>query len=216
MSEKEEKDNDLKVSKITFKSDVRDIFKKDEVLEITKPFLVLVGKNGSGKSTILDIIRQHFNVKDDSFFKNDKLLKDATVEASTEKFTVKYHDFHGDDKKFSGTFGDDIQAQLMAMKASSGIGSLIQFGSKAINKVQNGLIILDEPCRGLSIKAQHDFAIGLMRICMLGDNQLIISTHSEYIMNIAEKFSEFSQLYSVEHKRNFATTKEFIAEHLKG
>ena len=212
MAKKEMKEQTpLLLSNIEFNQDYR-TFKKGDVIKIEKPFLALVGLNGCGKSTILDCIREEFGVADNSYMKGTFAKGTFSVEKSKEKFETKYHDFHSGDKKYSGSFGDDISGQVAAMRASSGIGNIIQFGNTLIKSAKNSLILLDEPDRGMAIKIQKQFSLLFLDMVISGKNQIIVSTHSEYIMDVAELFG---QIYSVEHKKFFATKKEFIAEHLK-
>ena len=168
---------------------------KGDEIEINKPLLILVGLNGCGKSTVLDCIREEFGIKDDTYIKGTFPKGTFTLKKSTTPFETKYHDFHGGDKKFSGTFGDDIQGQLAAMKASSGIGNLLQFNNTNIKASRNSLILLDEPDRGMAIKIQRQFGLMLTEMSMIRGNQIIVSTHSEQIMDMGELFG---QIYSVE------------------
>jgi predicted ATPase len=197
--------------KITFNEDYR-TFKKGDVIEIKKPFLVLVGVNGCGKSTILDCIREEFGIADNSYMKGTFPKNAFTLEKSPDKFEARYHDFHSGDRKYSGSFGDDMSGQIAAMHQSSGIGNLLQFQNTKIKHATNSLILLDEPDRGMAIKIQRNFGLMFLELVMAGKNQVIVATHSEQIMTMAEIFG---QIYSVEHKRFFDTKDEFIKEHLK-
>jgi predicted ATPase len=207
----EPKETPLLLNKITFNQDFR-TFKKGDVIEIKKPFLVLVGVNGCGKSTILDCIREEFGIADNSYMKGTYPKDAFTLEKSKEKFEAKYHDFHSGDRKYSGSFGDDMSGQIAAMKQSSGIGNLLQFQNTQIKNATGSLILLDEPDRGMAIKIQRNFGLLFLEMVMSGKNQVIVSTHSEQIMTMGELFG---QIYSVEHKRFFDTKDEFIKEHTK-
>lgn len=188
------------LTKVKIVEDYRGL-KKGLTLNIKKPFYVIAGDNGCGKSSLLDALRDKFKVKDTSFYKQsygDKI--DTTFIKDTP---VKYYDFHADDRKFSGSFGEDIMSQIQAQRASSGQANLIQFiGSKVVD-AEKSLIILDEPCRGLSIKTQWKF-LNLFIKLLSKDNQLIISTHSAIFMRYAEVIG---QLYSLEHLKEF---KKFV------
>jgi predicted ATPase len=196
------------LTKVSFNKDCR-TFKSGEEIVFKVGLTALVGLNGCGKSTILECLRTHFKIKDDSYLKGNDVDGSATVETSSEKFEVKYFDFHSGDKKFAGSFGDDIMGQLQAGRASSGIGNLLQFGRTGIKNMDDGLIILDEPDRGLAPKIQRDMASLLKKLYLFANNQIVVSTHSTYIMDVA------NQIYSVEHKRYFDSTKDFLEAHLK-
>ncbi len=145
-------------------------------------------------------------------FKKDVPVGTYAIEKSEEKFGAKYYDFHSDDKKYSHSFGDDMMGQIAALNNSSGIGSLLQFNNSGIKTTRDSLIILDEPERGMAPKIQSKFADMFMEMAILGGNQIIISSHSEYLLAAGEVFG---QIYSVEHKRFFDTKADFLKEHLK-
>lgn len=197
------------LKKIKFVKDCR-TFKTGDEIEFMPGMTAIVGINGCGKSTILDILRSEFKISDTSYLKGD--MK-GYVELDSDKevkFDVRYHDFHAYDKKYSGSFGEDIEGHLIAMKQSSGIGGLTQFNRTNIKNSDNSLIIIDEPDRGLAIRLQSAFAKLLFDLCERAGNQVIVSTHSKYIMDKA------TNIYSVEHKKYFASSDEFLDEHMKG
>lgn len=194
------------LSHITFKKDCR-TFLAGETIEFRPGMTALVGLNGCGKSTLLDVLREHFKIKDDSFLKGQDLKDCAHVETQSE-FGVKYFDFHSGDKKYAGSFGDDIMGQIQAGRASSGIGNLLQFGRTGIKNCEKSLIILDEPDRGMALKIQRDLSVMLSKLSLLRDNQIVVSTHSTYFMELAD------QIYSVEHKKYFDTKEDFLKAHL--
>lgn len=204
----------LLLNKITFKKDFR-TFKEGDTIDIKKPLLVLVGLNACGKSTILDCLREEFKIDDDSYLKGPPgTYKEAIrIEKSDKKFDTRYFDFHSGDKKYSGSFGNDMSGQMSAMRASSGLGSIIQFNNTKIKNLKDSLIMLDEPDRGMALKLQMSFADMFLKMVFINGNQMVISTHSTYIMDVGELIG---QIYSVEHKRFFDTKKEFLDEHLKG
>lgn len=204
------KDN-VFIKNINFREDYR-TFKKGESIEFNTPFIALVGVNGCGKSTILDCLRQEFGIKDKSYLKKDCDKGVFDIEMYKTDFEKKYYDFHSNDMKYSSVFGDDMMGQVQSMSASSGISSLIQFGNTKIKESKNSVILLDEPDRGMALKIQNNLAQLFVTMMLMGNNQLIISTHSTYIMKMAETYG---QIYSVEHKRFFDTVDEFIKEHLK-
>lgn len=198
-----------KLNSISFEKDVR-TWKAGESIEFRKGITALVGVNGCGKSTILELLRMHFGIKDQTYMKGQD-LKDcgAVIKTSEEKFDVKYYDFHGDDKKYAQSFGDDMMGQIHSMRASSGIGTLIQFDRTGIKNTTDSLIILDEPCRGLAQRVQKDMAGLIHRMRILGGNQVVLSTHSLHMMEVADN------IYSVEHKKYFDTVDDFMKEHLR-
>ena len=198
---------ELYLHNITFLKDCR-TFKSGEKIDFKPGLTALVGINGCGKSTVLDSLREHFNIKDNSYLKGQDLKGCFNIETDQTQFDVKYFDFHSGDKKYAGSFGDDMMGQIQAMKASSGIGNLLQFGRTGIKDMQKGLILLDEPDRGMAPKIQRDFGQMLLKLSLLRQNQIIVSTHSAYIMEVADN------IYSVEHKTYFDTKEDFLKAHM--
>jgi predicted ATPase len=191
------------LTKIKFKEDVRSI-KKGLELNISKPFFALAGLNGSGKSTLLNAVRSHLKVRTIGFHADN--LSPTSVETKLIKDTpVLYYDFHADDMKFATVFGDNVMGQIQAMRSSSGMASIGQFIDTGIHKAKDSLIILDEPCRGLSIKMEYKF-INLFVNLLLNNNQIFMSTHSHIFMKFAERIGH---LYSLDHKKEFYTFDEY-------
>ncbi len=184
------------LSKIEYKSATHP-FKKGYAVQFTAPCTFLVGENGCGKSTILDTIRSYFDVNDQTYLKRQDLHKSAILTVKG-KPPVVYYDAHADNFKFSNVFGDDIGTQMMQQKASSGISSVITLKGKLQDwKVRDSLIVLDEPCRGLSIRSQHRLMPMLVKLVTSG-NQIICATHSDAFMSL-NLLDKLFQLYSVEH-----------------
>jgi predicted ATPase len=197
------------IKSIEFAEDLR-TFKKGERIEFDPRLTVLAGLNGCGKSTVLDILRESCGVKDTSYMKAD-MLRSVSVEKGADEFEAKYFDFHSGDRKYAGAFGDDMMSQIASMRASSGIGLLIQFNATKIKKMRGGLIILDEPDRGLAPKLQLQMEMLLVNLALIAENQVIVASHSKWLMDAA---ATFGKLYSVEHKRAFDTADEFMRAHL--
>lgn len=197
------------IKSITFKKDYR-TYKAGEVVDLDAPMVVLCGTNGSGKSTVLDLLRETFGIEDDSYMKH--LDKNAVDVARADgKFDVRYYDFHSGDRKYAGAFGDDVMGQVASMHQSSGIGLLLQFNNTKIKEAKDSLIILDEPCRGLAPRVQMQMEMLLMTLVLKG-NQVIIATHSEWLMDQASFLG--GKLYSAEHKKVFTGADEFMKAHL--
>lgn len=175
-------------------------------ITFNKPITVLVGDNGVGKSTITDAIGQHFGEKDDTYLKRDatSILK---IDKLDTKFPYKFVDFHGGDKKFSSSFGDDISLQMFHMKASSGQVSLSLIQSANFKEFKDGLIVLDEPERGLSIRNQRALGKMLGQISFYKNCQLIMTCHSEIVLKaLSEIGAEFFEV----KERKIVTYDEFL------
>lgn len=182
-------------------------FKAGQSIDFSANLTLLLGDNGCGKSTLLQLIKESFGSESDRFYSKHKDAPCTFEKLPEPPKQVKLFDFHGDDMKFAGHFGDDMTGQIMAMRQSSGISMLGQFVRTGTAGLTNSLILLDEPCRGLSPKWQEKMTHMLMNLAK--QNQVIISTHSERMME-----APGANLYSVEHARYVATKKEFLKLHL--
>jgi predicted ATP-dependent endonuclease of OLD family len=195
------------IEKIKFNEKFR-CFNVGDEISFEKNMMLLVGNNGTGKSTILDILRCHFQIKDHTYLKTDGIDKYVSISMS-EKVPSKilYFDFHSSDSKFSGSLSNDIVSQMQAQRTSSGLGILTQFAKTGIKEYENSILILDEPCRGLSPFWQERMKNLIFNLSF--KNQLIVSTHSERIMS-----ETFATIFSVEHKKAFLTVDDFLESHL--
>lgn len=146
-------ENNLYIKSVEVISDIFPL-KAGVKLNFNKKLTIIVGDNGVGKSTLLECIRDHYGYVDDTYLRRQNMKKHIKLDTIPDKFNFTYIDFHGDDKKFAGSFGNNISLQLQHMKASSGQVSISLLNSTFANidKVRNGVVILDEPCRGQSIK----------------------------------------------------------------
>jgi predicted ATPase len=175
-------------------------------IEFKKSICFLVGDNGVGKSTIMDCLADTYKFKDDTYLKRSKMKENIRIETEGE-FPVDYMDFHASDKRFSGSFGEDIMLQMGQMRASSGqvTISLLNKILKRVKKTENGVIIFDEPCRGMSIRNQLMICNLMKGIVEKMNCQLIVTTHSIIILG---KFEGKAQYFDV-GKGKDVTYEEF-------
>lgn len=127
-------------------------------------------------------------------------------------FPFKYIDFHGDDRKFAGHFGEDIASQIQQMKLSSGQVSISLLNSKLsdIEKFRNGVVILDEPCRGQSIKNKLRL-VGLIAGLESKLNcQVIVTTHSNTLL---KAFKDRAQYFDIASNSD-TTYRDFMISQL--
>jgi predicted ATPase len=192
-------------------------FKKGFTLDFEAPITILVGENGCGKSTLIDLIRNAYKEagEDDLWMPSNIDGYCRVTGKKLAKGHVRYFDFHRSDMKYSGMFGDDIQSQILAQRASSGQGAMIQVSSSGVLRAERSLLLLDEVARGYSPRMQQWVGAMIYAAAEVGANQVILSTHSEHIMRFPETEldSSASRLYSVEH-RKYMTYQEFIRAHL--
>lgn len=181
-------------------------------IEITKPLLCLVGDNGIGKSTILDALREELKIEDQSYLKRRDLKKHFKFTWNNPPSNPLAHDTHADNKKFAGSFGEDVGAHVASMKMSSGEGSLL-FLSRVLKKNPD-LLILDELDRGLSVKNQ--LILGISLLIKIKNNvlpQLIVSCHSHSIIDLWEKSGDdILQIFDVEANKTVTWDEYYFTQ----
>lgn len=166
-------------------------------LSFSKSICFLLGDNGTGKSTLLDCMADHLGHEDKSYLKRRKLGEHVKMKVKKGVGSV-YLDLHQSDHKFSSSFGDDIALQIHQMKASSGQTTLLSLLKIDPTKIVDKIIILDEPCRGLSVRNQWVVSQMLRQMAERG-NQVIVVTHSTLIMR---ELKPLAQFYDVVSGRN--------------
>ncbi len=205
MSKKKLFEDKIYLKRLEFVSDVNPI-KKGLVIDFIKPVCFLVGDNGVGKSTIMECLASHYGYSDDTYLKRREMKANISLKSIDEKFDHKYIDFHSGDKKFSGSFGDNISLQMMQQRASAGQCSIAMLNTSGLDKFKDGLVLLDEPCRGLSMKNQKNIAYMIIELMLLKKSQVIVVTHSDIIM---KKLNHLAQFYSVSEGKD-TTYEDFL------
>lgn len=195
---------DLFLRKLEITQDVNPL-KAGLTLEFKKPILFLVGDNGVGKSTILECLADYYNHVDDTYMKRTGMKNNIKLDVD-EGISASYIDFHSGDRKYAGTFGEDYGLQISQMKASSGQCTLALFNAKKLDKINGGLVIFDEPCRGLSIKNQYKICNLIYNMNYLKKSQVIVVTHSDIIL---KTFKDIAQYYLVSEGKD-VTYDEYI------
>ncbi len=166
------------LNKITIHQEYRKI-PKDFSLEFKNKTTVITGENGTGKSTILDLINQTNKEQYSSNFSNYTL--DTTSEL---KDNIEYLDSVSGLLKTLSYFDDDnMDLQIKCLKSSSGESLLYQLSNLNNKDLNNKLLILDEPERGLSIKQQLTLGKYLKFLEENFENlQIIVVTHGYVIL----------------------------------
>ncbi len=161
------------LNRITIHEDYRKL-PKDFSLEFKNNITIITGENGTGKSTLLDLIKQSTEKNFSSDFSNYTL--DTSIEL---KNNIVYLDSVSGLLKTLSYFDDDeMDLQIRCMKSSSGEGLLLQLANLNNKDLNNKLLLLDEPERGLSIKQQLTLADYLIFLTSNFDNlQIIVVSH---------------------------------------
>jgi predicted ATPase len=206
------------IKSVTFKKDFR-CFKQGECFEFKPGVNVLVGDQGCGKSTLIELIR---SVMEPKFKDSDSSYRAKTISAS-EKVTdiVKLkHTCQGDYSVVSFDFEresardtsaihfDMIEQQLAAMRSSHGQGNLISLGS-LMDKVKSQLhlidtVMLDEPDAALSPRSCYGLLGIINGIGNRWKKQVIVSAHNPIIISGKIPFDKsilWNEVLSLEDKR---------------
>lgn len=174
--------------KLKFKQDFRN-FKKNEEFIFYKDINLLVGDQGSGKSSILQILtNKHKDI----------------VSIECDKLTTLSFDFEKDNPRISSYFKTplDIHARFQ----SHGQTMLSIINSIKIENCSD-VLIMDEPDTALSIRSIYKL-INKLKILHKNNKYVILSSHNPYLI------SAFKNVLSLDHKK-WITSKEFIESQLK-
>lgn len=165
------------LKKFTLKTDYRNITPFE--LEFKNPLTVIVGENGSGKSSIL-----HLMSKGKSEFHSVIADKAETRFFDTEKQNPRTQPFPE-----NSLFGFSLQSRF------SSHGETIFPILSAIKDFKNLVLFIDEPEAGLSLSKQIAF-IKIMNKAIKNGCQIILSSHSYvFIKHVSEIFSLDSKSY---------------------
>lgn len=192
-------------------------FKEGFEIELADVTL-LMGENGSGKSTILGKIANEYSSKQFSknVFNTKTELMDNfdLVKDENEKYDdVKYFHFQLDDLRFQPSFDfENIGLQIMSSKKSSGESIFYQsLNLLAFNDLKkNILYILDEPERGMSIDNQIKWRNIITNMVIKFNCKFIIATHSLVLPYLDELDKHFkTKIYDV-HEQKETNSKEIL------
>ncbi len=199
--------NNIYIRSVEIISDVNPL-KAGVKIDFNKKITFIVGDNGVGKSTLLECVRDDFGYEDDTYMRRLGMKKHIKIDKVSQNFNFTYIDFHGDDKKHAGSFGNDISLQLAHMKSSSGQVSISLLNSNLndVNKFQNGVVIFDEPCRGQSIKNKWNVVRIIKGLTNNFGCQVILTTHSDTILSA---FKDTAQYFDISKNKN-TSYKDFI------
>ena len=199
------------IKSVTFKKNFR-CFDKDDKFDLRPGVNVLVGDQGTGKSTLIELIRSKLdNTKhseSDSSYRAKSIMVhdkiDDLIEINMDKATkcIAYDFERESARDMSAIHFDMFAEQMSAMKASHGQGNNISMArildkvSKQKDKVD--VILFDEPDAAMSPRSCYSLLIILNSIAEKWKKQVIVSSHNPIIINgfhpVMKK--EFQQMWT--------------------
>lgn len=173
------------VKEIKFKSNYRK-FKAEQSIQFKDKVTVIVGENGSGKSSLIGCIRYLFDGSRRWNGKGDDKPEEILYAKPVNNVVFQHTDLNKDLLSNLAYFCDDIPFQIKCSSASSGEGLILQL-KRALEK-QYDLLILDEPERGLSLNKLRLMKLMIENYIEENPNtQVIITTHAPKLMSIKKE-----------------------------
>lgn len=180
------------IKSITFKTDFRS-FKKDQKFEFKPGINVLVGDQGSGKSTLIELIRLQLESQkssDSSYraksievhYKVEDLID---LELSKPNVNCLGYDFERESARdMSAIHFDMVGEQLFAMKVSHGQGNLASLNRLLSNmlKLNVDVLLMDEPDTAMSPRSCYNLLQILYGIESKWKKQVILSAHNPILI----------------------------------
>lgn len=180
------------ITGINFTEDFR-CFKKGEQVDFRPGINLLVGDQGTGKSTLLQILDQH-----------PQCEKKADLKVKGRVHTAKF-DFEKDNPRNRHYFSDsmDVMPQVAMMFMSH--GELNRQILEFLETKKEMTFLLDEPDTALSVRSVKSLAAA-MKVAVANDCQVIASVHNPILIE------SVPEVYSAEHRR-WMPGREFIELH---
>ena len=151
-----------------------------------EPVTILYGGNGSGKTTVLNVIGEKLQLSRDSVFNKSNFFQDY-LDAKYADFQMRSMDDYERLKKVTKarrlTQSRYVRSELMdnIREYSNGESAFIYFSEKI---TENGLFLLDEPENSLSPARQQELVKFLEDSARFFGCQFVISTHSPFLLSM--------------------------------
>lgn len=205
------------------------LFENGFTFDFKKNINVIVGENGSGKSTFINLIRNYagefpnkLSLAFHTFKNEDEYFKDFIGKREKEKDFFKitgdisyrntvFFDAEKDnpivalpkmlnpDQKSFPAMVNDL---FCAQEESHG-ESMIPITDYILDNTKNFTIFMDEPETALSLKNQIRLSKKIKESAEKGDNQIILSTHSLMIIK------QFEEVFDME-ARKWVNTNDYL------
>jgi predicted ATPase len=190
--------------KLTFRQEYR-CFKKGEVLKFKPGINTLVGDQGSGKSTVLQLMRGLGGLKGLHDLSAEDAKKTVRLHRKGEKGRVRCvgWDFEKDNPRMKSYFDDNIGFQLQSKWMSHGQANRAVLDGLPMPKGSEIFVgLMDEPDSGLSLRSIFLLWNQFEKFVKNG-SQLFVAVHHPTLIELAE------EVYSLEH-RKWMPSGEFI------
>lgn len=180
------------INSVEFEQDYR-CFKKGEKYELNSPVVCLVGDQGCGKSSLINLL----------FNKDGEKKKVIKIDVP-KKVTCYMFDFEKDNPRTKSAIPNEQKKfnQMISTIWKSHGETLRIYSIDAIKKANDCVIFFDEPETALSLRNQYNL-IDEMNNAVKRNCQIIISTHC---LPIIESRLE---ILSLEHKK-WMKSEDFI------
>ncbi len=178
------------LQKIVFKQNWR-CFKKDDIIKFHKGLNLLVGDQGSGKSSIFEL------------FLGGKKKYGEVITFKCNETRFQFFDYEKMNPRVTGYIKNKLD--ILSMWSSHGI--INKKINKAVLKAkENSLILMDEPDTALSPRSILEL-VDIINKMIKKKCQLVIATHNPLLI------LNFNEVLSLEHRKWMKST-DFLEEHI--
>jgi predicted ATPase len=217
------------INSVLFKKDFRS-FNKGDKFDFFPGINVLVGDQGTGKSTLIELIRSKLEPKktrdSDSTWRAKSIVSSSNVDdiidiSHNSKCSCLAFDFDRESPRdMSMLHNDMIDEQLIAMKSSHGQGNIIAL-SRILKKAKENkdtlsIILFDEPDMAMSPRNCYEILKILLALRERWNMQVIISAHNPILINGKHpliKENIYDRVLSLEDKKWMSAT-EFLTRQI--
>ncbi len=191
------------LSEVRFREDYR-CFRSGQVLRFEKGVNLLVGEQGSGKSTLITLLRERVGNK----FKAE--LSHRVMDVVMQACYVRWLDFEKDNPRTQAEIGIHDAFLLGSISVSHGQTMLAMLGGleRVLQEAPDRtLLLLDEPDMALSIRSVHHLARLLQRAADDG-HEVIAAVHNPIVIESQPRVLSLDDGEWVDSERFIALASE--------